>query len=228
MGTQTTINRKSVSSFNWRTVEMYLFALLLGGTAGWGYWWTAQSRLNSATKVMPVSVINLSDALSSVPTNPFTQFVVPADAQPQLYWLTVDVGQDVGQILMSPQSPRLDLKGTSEIILTSVMDDLLAASIDLDEAFTAIPRGTQLLDLRVEPEGIYIDLSKEFAAGGGASSMIHRVGQVLYTVTSLDPDAAVYFSVAGQPVDENAPLGGEGLILQQPVTREAFAKAFSF
>jgi spore germination protein GerM len=57
--------------------------------------------------------------------------------------------------------------------------------------------------------------------------MIYRVAQVLYTATSLDPKAKVFLSVESQPLDENHPLGGEGLILRQPMTRQDFAQDFS-
>ncbi|MEL6250023.1 MAG: GerMN domain-containing protein [Cyanobacteria bacterium J06627_15] len=223
MSAQKTFDQKTVSPFNWRTLEMYLLALVLGGSAGWGYWWAAQRRPDIITEATPVQVIDLSEAVSALPANPFTQFVPQSDMQPQLYWLMMEEGE----LILSSQSLRSDRETSPEAMLTTAMNTLLAESIKLDDAFTTIPKGTELLDLSIEPEGIYVDLSEEFATGGGASSMIHRVGQVLYTVTSLDPDAAVYFSVAGQPVDEDAPLGGEGLILQQPVTREAFAKDFS-
>jgi spore germination protein GerM len=71
-----------------------------------------------------------------------------------------------------------------------------------------------------------VDLSREFSQGGGSASMIDRVAQVLYTVTSLDPTAKVYLSIEGQLLDENHPLGGEGVILQQPLTRQQFAVDF--
>ena len=56
--------------------------------------------------------------------------------------------------------------------------------------------------------------------------MIYRVAQVIYTSTSLDPNQKVFISVGGQPIDNNHPLGGEGLILQQPTTRARFAADF--
>jgi spore germination protein GerM len=82
------------------------------------------------------------------------------------------------------------------------------------------------LSLRVAPQRIDLDLSREFIQGGGSDSMVGRVAQVLYTATSLDPTAKVYLSVEGQRLDENHPLGGEGVILQQPLTRQQFAVDF--
>jgi spore germination protein GerM len=64
--------------------------------------------------------------------------------------------------------------------------------------------------------------------------MIYRVAQVIYTATSLDPNQKVFISVGGQSIlqrrgyanDNNHPLGGEGLILEQPTTRSQFAADF--
>lgn len=92
---------------------------------------------------------------------------------------------------------------------------------------TTIPPGTRLLALTIEPDGIHVNLSREFAQGGGSSSLIHRVAQVLYTVTSIDPQAKVYLAVEGQVLDEAHPLGGEGLVLDAPLTRQQFVHEFS-
>ena len=56
--------------------------------------------------------------------------------------------------------------------------------------------------------------------------MIYRVAQVIYTASSLDSNQKVFISVGGQSIDNNHPLGGEGLILQQPTTRDRFAADF--
>jgi spore germination protein GerM len=81
--------------------------------------------------------------------------------------------------------------------------------------------------LQVRSDGVHVDLSKEFRAGGGSTSIVYRVAQVIYTASSLDPDAKVFVSIEGQSIDEKHPLGGEGLTLRQRITRSQFAADFS-
>jgi spore germination protein GerM len=91
-----------------------------------------------------------------------------------------------------------------------------------DNLSSTIPKGTKLRSLQVKPDGVHINLSREFRAGGGSTSMIYRVAQTIYTATSLDPNQKVFLSIEGQSIDRAHPLGGEGLILRQPITRSQF------
>ncbi len=89
---------------------------------------------------------------------------------------------------------------------------------------TTIPKGTKLLGLKVDNNNeVHVNLSEEFTSGGGSTSMMGRVGQVVYTATSLNPNAKVYIEVNGKPLDT---LGGEGVVLDQPLTRDSFKKDY--
>ena len=88
---------------------------------------------------------------------------------------------------------------------------------------TTIPQGTKLLGLKAENNDVHVNLSENFTTGGGSSSMIGRIGQVVYTATSLNPQAKVYIEVNGKPLEV---LGGEGVELEQPLTRESFQKNY--
>ncbi|MEM1256013.1 MAG: GerMN domain-containing protein [Cyanobacteria bacterium P01_H01_bin.21] len=213
--------QKTLPPLNLRTLEMYLVAILLGAAAGWGYWWTSQQSYTSED-VIPVQSLELSAAIAKLKSSLPPELSNVLTVQPQAYWVSVVEQQET----LLPQPLLLDTQASSEEMLTTAMETLLGDSVKPDNAFTAIPKDTRLRSLSMNDRGIYVDLSQEFAGGGGSSSMIYRVAQVIYTATSLDPDAAVYLSVTGHMISDTYPLGGEGLVLEQPVTRETFAKDF--
>lgn len=217
---------------------LLLRLMVVGGTSWWA-WRTVisvpanQSFASSQVRKVPALQ---EETPKSARVSPSRQEVTPPTAanpstpsvnrqrqelQPQIYWLKVE-GQ---QIRLFPKQVVLNAAVSPEQALMEGMIKLLSdqTTNDLD---SAIPDGTRLLSLQVTSEGIYVNLSREFSQGGGSSSMIHRVAQILYTVTSLDPTAKVYLSVEGHALDENHPLGGEGLMLRQPLTRQQFTEDF--
>jgi spore germination protein GerM len=106
--------------------------------------------------------------------------------------------------------------------LEAAFKTLLAGPTEGSDS-TTIPKGTQLLALKVENNDVHVNLSEDFTSGGGSTSMVGRIGQVVYTATTLNPNAKVYIEVNGKQLDV---LGGEGVELQQPLTRETFNKSY--
>lgn len=109
-------------------------------------------------------------------------------------------------------------------------NDLLQAAFQqvlqkpADPSFTsAIPEQTILRSLEVKSDCIHVDLSSEFTTGGGSAAMMGRLGQVVYTATTLDPSARVWLTIEGKPLEV---LGGEGLLIEQPMTRDRFQQDF--
>ena len=82
-----------------------------------------------------------------------------------------------------------------------------------------IPAGTQFLGLTVADGIATVDLTSEFESGGGSASMNMRIAQVVYTLTQFPTVKGVLFELDGQRVDV---LGGEGVIVDQPVTRKDY------
>ncbi|AFY50999.1 spore germination protein [Nostoc sp. PCC 7524] len=108
-------------------------------------------------------------------------------------------------------------------VLETAFQSLLAGPTEGTNS-TTIPQGTKLLGLKVEDnDEIHVNLSQDFTSGGGSTSMMGRVGQVVYTATTLDPNAKVYIEVNGKPLEV---LGGEGVEIEQPLTRESFKKDY--
>jgi spore germination protein GerM len=142
--------------------------------------------------------------------------------QAQVYWLQSNQNK---LTLVAKSLPLSTSASTSQQVLTTAMQKLLTAQPS-DNLSSTIPKGTKLRSLQVKSDGVHIDLSREFRAGGGSKSMIYRVAQTIYTATSLDPNQKVFLSVEGQSIDRAHPLGGEGLILRQPITRSQFNTDF--
>jgi len=102
---------------------------------------------------------------------------------------------------------------------TAAIDALLAGPTAAEKAAgltSAVPRGTRLLGLSIVGTTARVDLSAQFAAGGGSLSMQARVAQVVYTLTRFPTIRAVDFMLDGALVET---LGGEGLMLQAGQTR---------
>jgi spore germination protein GerM len=151
--------------------------------------------------------------LQPTPTNsPLAQ-----EQTAQVYWL-----QDTGTKLELVPQPITVPSGEPNQALTVAFKTLLAGPTEGTGSST-IPQETQLLGVRVEDDGVHVNLSEGFTTGGGSSAMIGRVGQVVYTATTLDENAKVFIEVNGQPLEV---LGGEGLELEQPLTRQSFNENF--
>lgn len=84
---------------------------------------------------------------------------------------------------------------------------------------TSIPEGTTFLGLTIDGGVATVDLSKEYASGGGSLSMLMRLAEVVFTLTQFPTVDGVNFKLDGKPIDV---LGGEGLILDHPMSREDY------
>ena len=158
--------------------------------------------------------------LPTVSKSPVLEEVKPGKFSPQIYQLEIvnDRIQLIPKVVnTAATSPKL--------ALTEALEKLLTQSSAFDPT-TTIPAQTRLLDLDISKDGVHIDLSPEFTQGGGSSSMIYRVAQVIYTATSIDSQTPVFLSIEGRALNDNYPLGGEGLTLEYPVTRQQFEREF--
>jgi spore germination protein GerM len=88
---------------------------------------------------------------------------------------------------------------------------------------TEIPPGTTLRALTLARGVATVDLGVAFAQGGGSSSMLARVWQVVYTATQFPGVASAQLLIGGRRVDT---LGGEGLLIGAPMRRPAAVPTF--
>ncbi len=184
-----------------------------GGTA----WWTWNTLVEVPTAEQPTTA-DPSTTPPELAQDPPSTAAPTAQTDARLYLL--EVSETSFELVPAPI--QVEDARDPQVVLTAAFDQLLAEP-DESLGFSEIPDGTTLDALRVQPDGVYVDLSADFEQGGGSASMMGRLGQVVYTATSLDPSGTVWISVDGEPLEY---LGGEGLIVDRPMTREAFDQNF--
>lgn len=84
---------------------------------------------------------------------------------------------------------------------------------------SAIPSGTTLRRVSIARGVATVDLGGRLQSGGGSSSMLLRVAQVVHTATQFPTVSRVAFRLDGRPVET---VGGEGVVVSPPVGRAAF------
>ncbi|MER3476713.1 MAG: spore germination protein [Leptolyngbya sp. ERB_1_2] len=184
---------------------------------------TAFLTWQNAQKTQPTPVAvgqPQANAPQSIPAAPSTSqnLITPkaltTEKTAQIYWLK-DSATDLELV---PVAVKVKSADREEALLAAAMTNLLNDAPNKD-LMTGIPKGTTLRSLKLKSDSVYIDLSKPFTSGGGSASMMGRLAQILYTATSLNPKAKVFLSVEGKTLTT---LGGEGLIVDQPLTRSQF------
>ncbi len=174
-----------------------------------GAWWASNSNQSST----------LPQTATTSQPQPTQQAVNPATKSVQIYWLK-SAGN---KIELVPTSIKVQGSDKPATLLEGAFTQLLAGPTD-KQVTSTIPTQTKLRGVEVREDGVHVDLSKEFTTGGGSTSMSGRLAQVLYTATSLNPDAKVWINVEGQKLDV---LGGEGIVVDQPMTRKNFEENFA-
>ncbi len=176
--------------------------------AGGGMTWWAFQSLFTPDK----DHITITQPEDKLPGEPVSEKV-----QAFTYWLDPNAS-DV-KLIASPVT--IEKSADKQKILASAFQRLLA--VPNGDYNSTIPQGTKLLGVTVETDGVHVNLSAKFKEGGGSTSMIGRLGQIIYTATSLNPTAPVWLDVEGEALEV---LGGEGMIVEQPMTREYFEANF--
>jgi spore germination protein GerM len=200
-------------SARWGIVAGLSAILILAG--GGGAWW-AWRMSSTPTPSTPIAEQPVQQPTETVPSETSQ---VPTEQTVQVYWLrSTDTSFE-----LVPASVSVNATDEPQDTLQAAFEQLLQGPSSAEVAST-IPDGTELRNLEIRADGIHVDLSDEFNQGGGSAAMSGRLGQVIYTATSLDPTAEVWISVEGEPLET---LGGEGLIVDQPMTRTDFDQNFA-
>jgi germination protein M len=85
---------------------------------------------------------------------------------------------------------------------------------------TTVPGGTRLLGLNIAGGIATVDMSSEFAAGGGVLSERMRLAQLVYTLTQFPSVKGVRLRLDGK---DTTVFSGDGIVLPDPMRRSSFA-----
>jgi spore germination protein GerM len=179
---------------------------------------------NDNSPPTPQTSSSLPSPSVSVTTTPSSEPPVSSqsnlpEAKADVYWLS----SKGTKIELAPAKLALSNGSNPDAQLRTALERLLKGPANSDVT-SSIPPETKLNSLKIENDGVHVDLSKAFISGGGSTAMQGRLGQVIYTASSLAPASPVWISVDGEPLKV---LGGEGLEVSQPMTRTEFSKNFS-
>ncbi|MBI1240396.1 GerMN domain-containing protein [Umezakia ovalisporum] len=185
------------------------------------------AAVSAAVVAVGGGVAWLASNQSPTPTTPSQTITQPnnqpsttqpeQEQTPNVYWLKPR-GESVDLV---PQPIQIAATQPDQV-LEKAFQALLAGPTEGTDS-TTIPQETKLLGVKTENDEVRVNLSGDFTTGGGTTSMIARIGQVVYTATTINPKAKVYIDVEGEQLDV---LGGEGVELQQPLTRESFEENY--
>lgn len=182
--------------------------------------------LLAALLVAAVVIACGGDASSPAPTITMTE-TTPASAPPSpsptpttaetipvsVYFLR---GEKLG--VAERRVPR------TQAVAAAAMRELCGGPTEEERAAglgSAVPDGTELLGIVIRDGVATVDLTSQYASGGGSLSMTARVAQVVYTLTQFPTVKAVSFRLNGQPITA---LGGEGVAVAPPQTRRTWAE----
>lgn len=80
--------------------------------------------------------------------------------------------------------------------------------------YSEIPTSAKLFWVRETKDKIIVNLSSEFAEGGGTQTVMARINQLSKTVKAEKKDLPVYLYINGKIVEY---IGGDGVYLEQPL-----------
>src|SRR5690606_18605311 len=81
---------------------------------------------------------------------------------------------------------------------------------------TLVPRAVKVHAATLDDGRLTVDLSRDFAGGGGSASMLGRLYQVLYTLSQPADVSEVVLMLDGEVLEV---LGGEGILVEVPWVR---------
>jgi spore germination protein GerM len=171
------------------------------GLAACGGGGTAPTTTKATTTTAPSgSSTSIAGATTTTPTAPVTV---------SLHWIRG--GQWLG---VSHRSIRATLS-----VESAAVNALFGGTTGTEASAglaSVVPAGSKLLGLSIAHGIAAANFNSMFASGGGSFSMQARIAQVVFTLTQFPTVQKVLFQLNGVTATT---FGGEGLILNHPVSR---------
>ncbi|WP_436498331.1 GerMN domain-containing protein [Actinokineospora sp. HUAS TT18] len=168
-----------------------------------------------ATTTATTGTTTTAGPVATPTTAPTT--ISPSTVQPQTQGARVSVYFVQGEKIVATRRAAV---GTAPA--AGAVRALLAGptQAETQAGFTSsVPAGTRLLGVSLRAGTATVDLTGAYAGGGGSLSMLTRLAQVVFTLTQFPSVRDVLFRLDGKPVTA---FGGEGVVLDHPVTRADF------
>jgi len=194
--------------------------LFTGGEEPVGVGSTTSTSTTSTT--LPATSTTVSATSSTIePATTTTEQMTPVAWSGVVYLHQEPVDSFVGNPALVPV--QVEVGGDSGQLTP---DDAFTAALstigeDLPAGFSnSIPAEVSVSSLRTEGNTIVADMNEAFLAGaGGLLADMTMLNQLIYSLTWMNEEASVLFTVDDEPVEA---FGSEGLGLTDPVDRESF------
>lgn len=135
-------------------------------------------------------------------------------------YLMLDQLDDDGPFLVPVHRQVDDTVAIAEAALTLLLQGPTEAEVASGPPLgSEIPEGVTLHSVAVDDGLATVDLSGEFAQGGGSATMLARLAQVVFTLTQFPTVDGVALELDGQPTTV---FSAEGLDVTPPVDRAYF------
>jgi hypothetical protein len=141
---------------------------------------------------------------SVAPTTSPSTTAPAADVVVTVYLVEHEALVAVGRTVPGPAGPEAAVRALVAGPKGTLERDLSITS--------SIPAGTTVNGVQVADHAATVDVSKQFASGGGSQSMQARVAQVVFTVTQYPDVQRVRFALDGTIVKT---IGGEGVMVDR-------------
>lgn len=148
---------------------------------------------------------------------------VPGKTEVEVFFVRTEPG---GRAQTLAAVHRRVATGPEEALAAEALRAVLAgpSRVERSRGLTGeIPAGTTLRAVTISRGVATVDLGVAFAQGGGSSSILGRVWQIVYTATQFPGASSVQLLIGGRRVDT---LGGEGLLVGAPLRRPAQTPTF--